>query len=399
MAVGTAGSAVVFAGLTVIIALLGLLVVGIPFLSVMGIGAAFAVLIAIGIAVTLLPALMGLAGHRLVPRTGSRAWRRAQPVTDELVEGKRQKVALGQRWVRGVMKHPVLASIGVIAVLGTLAIPALSLDLNVPDGGSEPSGSTQREAYDLVTERFGPGFNGPLVVAVDITQTTDIINDLDGIREKLTGLDDVAYVQQGFPDTGLDTAIIQVTPESAPDSAETKDLVQAIRDLAPAIEKEYDTPISVTGTTAVAIDISNRLSAALLPFALVVVGLSIILLMIVFRSVLVPLKAALGFLLSVVASFGVVVAIFQWGWGADLLHVENPGPILSFLPILLMAVLFGLAMDYEVFLVSGMREEFVHTGDARRAVEKGFAGAARVVTAAASSCSSSSSPSCRRAPA
>ncbi len=382
IAVGTAGSAVVFAGVTVIIALLGLLVVGIPFLSVMGIGAAFAVLVAIAIAVTLLPALMGLAKGRLAPREGSRAWRRAQPVQDA-VEGKRQKVALGQRWVRGVMKHPVIASIGVVALLGTLAIPALSLDLNVPDGGSEPSGSTQREAYDLVTEGFGPGFNGPLIVAVDITQTTDILNDLDGIRDKLATLDDVAYVQQGFPDEGLDTAIIQVTPESAPDSAETKELVQAIREMAPDIESEFDTPISVTGTTAVAIDISNRLSAALLPFALVVVGLSIILLMIVFRSVLVPLKAALGFLLSVVASFGVVVAIFQWGWGADLLHVENPGPILSFLPILLMAVLFGLAMDYEVFLVSGMREEFVHTGDARRAVEKGFAGAARVVTAAA----------------
>ncbi|NYF11470.1 RND superfamily putative drug exporter [Leifsonia sp. AK011] len=383
MAVGTAGSAVVFAGVTVIIALLGLLVVGIPFLSVMGVGAAFAVLVAIFIAVTLLPALMGLAKHRLIPREGSRAWRRAQPVIDEVVEGKRQKVALGQRWVRGVMKRPVLASIGVVALLGTLAIPALSLDLNVPDGGSEPTGSTQREAYDLVTEGFGPGFNGPLIVAVDITQTTDILNDLDGIRDKLATLDDVAYVQQGFPDEGLDTAIIQVTPESAPDSTETKELVQAIRDMAPEIDSEFDTPISVTGTTAVAIDISNRLSAALLPFALVVVGLSIILLMIVFRSVLVPLKAALGFLLSVVASFGVVVAIFQWGWGADLLHVENPGPILSFLPILLMAVLFGLAMDYEVFLVSGMREEFVHTGDARRAVEKGFAGAARVVTAAA----------------
>ena len=399
MAVGTAGSAVVFAGVTVIIALLGLLVVGIPFLSVMGIGAAFAVLVAIGIAVSLLPAMMGLAKGRLAPKAGSRAWRRAQAVhavgdaapsqsaevatqTDEK-PAKPIKPALGQRWVRGVMKHPVLASIGVVALLGTLAIPALSLDLNVPDGGSEPSGSTQREAYDLITEGFGPGFNGPLIVAVDITQTVDILDDLDGIRDQLATLDDVAYVQQGFPDEGLDTAIIQVTPESAPDSQETKELVQAIRDMAPDIEAEFDTPISVTGTTAVAIDISNRLSAALLPFALVVVGLSIILLMIVFRSVLVPLKAALGFLLSVAASFGIVVAIFQWGWGADLLHIENPGPILSFLPIILMAVLFGLAMDYEVFLVSGMREEYVHTGDARYAVEKGFSGAARVVTAAA----------------
>ncbi|MGX5682587.1 MMPL family transporter [Schumannella luteola] len=379
MAVGTAGSAVVFAGVTVIIALLGLLVVGIPFLSVMGVGAAFAVLVAIGVAVTLLPALLGLAKGRLIPKEGSRAWKRAQVSTD----GGDKPRSMGQRWVRGVMKRPILATLGVVALLGTLAIPALSLDLNVPDGGSEPAGSTQREAYDLISEGFGPGYNGPLIVAVDITQTTDILDDLDAIRGKLEKLDDVAYVQQGFPDEGLDTAIIQVTPESAPDSAETKALVQAIRELAPEIEDEFDTPISVTGTTAVAIDISNRLTNALLPFALVVVGLSIVLLMMVFRSVLVPIKAALGFLLSVVASFGVVVAIFQWGWLAELLHVDNPGPILSFLPILLMAVLFGLAMDYEVFLVSGMREEFVHTGDARHSVEKGFAGAARVVTAAA----------------
>jgi RND superfamily putative drug exporter len=375
MAVGTAGSAVVFAGLTVIIALLGLLVVGIPFLSVMGVGAAVAVLIAIGVATTLLPALLGLAKGRLAPKQGSRAWRRAQE------QGTTK--TMGTRWVTGVMKRPVLATLGVVAILGTLAIPALSLDLNLPDGGSEPAGSTQREAYDLVTQGFGAGYNGPLVVAVDITQTVDILDDLDGIADQLRGLDDVAYVSQGFPDDGLDTAIIQVTPESAPDSVQTKQLVQTIRDLAPGIEAEFDTPISVTGATAVGIDISTRLTNALVPFGIVVVGLSIVLLMMVFRSVLVPLKAAAGFLLSVVASFGVVVAIFQWGWLADLLHVENPGPILSFMPIVLMAVLFGLAMDYEVFLVSGMREEFVKTGDARFAVSRGFANGARVVTAAA----------------
>jgi len=377
MAVGTAGSAVVFAGLTVIIALLGLLVVGIPFLSVMGVGAAVAVLIAIGVATTLLPALLGLAKGRLAPKEGSRAWKRA------VAAEKGEQKTMGMKWVKGVMKRPILATLGVVAILGTLAIPALDLDLNLPDGGSQPAGSTQREAYDLVTEGFGPGYNGPLVVAIDITQTTDILDDLDAIGDQLRGLDDVAYVSQGFPDDGLDTAIIQVTPESAPDSKATKDLVQEIRDLAPSIEAQYDTPISVTGTTAVGIDISNRLTNALVPFGLIVVGLSIVLLMAVFRSVLVPIKAAVGFLLSVVASFGVVVAIFQWGWLADLLHVENPGPILSFMPIILMAVLFGLAMDYEVFLVSGMREEFVKTGDAKYAVAHGFANGARVVTAAA----------------
>jgi RND superfamily putative drug exporter len=378
MAVGTAGSAVVFAGVTVIIALLGLLVVGIPFLSIMGVGAAFAVLIAIGVATTLLPALLGLAGSRLTPKEGSRAHRRALANADES-----GRPSMGRRWVRGVMKVPVLASAAVVIVLGVLAIPAASLDLNLPDNGSEAADSTQRKAYDLITEGFGAGYNGPLVVAIDITQTTDILGDLESIGDDLAQLDDVAEVSQGIPDEGLDTAIIQVVPESAPDSLETKNLVQSIRDLAPEIEAEYDTPLSVTGYTAIGIDISKRLTDALIPFGLIVVGLSIVLLMMVFRSVLVPIKAALGFLLSVVASFGVVVAVFQWGWLADLIHVEQPGPILSFMPILLMAVLFGLAMDYEVFLVSGMREEFVRTGDARFAVERGFTNGARVVTAAA----------------
>lgn len=384
MAVGTAGSAVVFAGVTVIIALLGLLVVGIPFLSVMGVGAAVAVLIAIGVATTLLPALLGLAKGRLIPKEGSRAWKRAhigEVSTSSTTAGPHR--TMGLRWVTGVMKRPVLATLGVITILGTLAIPAMSLDLNLPDGGSQPVDSTQRKAYDLVSEGFGPGFNGPLIVAVDITQTVTIMEDLDSIGSQLRGLADVAYVSQGFPDEGLDTAIIQVTPSSAPDSLETKQLVQTIRDLAPSIAAKYDTPITVTGTTAIGIDISNRLTSALVPFGLIVVGLSIVLLMMVFRSVLVPIKAALGFLLSVVASFGVVVAVFQWGWLGDIIGVENPGPILSFMPIILMAVLFGLAMDYEVFLVSGMREEFVKTGDARYAVKHGFANGARVVTAAA----------------
>jgi RND superfamily putative drug exporter len=376
-AVGTAGSAVVFAGVTVIIALLGLLVVGIPFLSVMGVGAAFAVLVAMGVATTLLPALLGLAKGRLAPKPGSRTARRATAVQ----EGG--KPTMGLRWVKAVMRHPIFATIAVIGILGTVAIPALSMDLNLPDGGSQPVGSTQRQAYDQISKGFGPGYNGPLVVAVDITQTTNIQGDLAAIGKRLGALNDVAYVSQGIPDPGLDTAIIQVIPKSAPDAVQTKALVGKIRNLAPSIKKQFDTPISVTGATAVGIDISNRLTSALIPFGLIVVGLSVLLLMMVFRSVLVPIKAALGFLLSVVASFGVVVAIFQWGWLADLVGVAHPGPILSFMPILLMAVLFGLAMDYEVFLVSGMREEYVKTRDARSAVSHGFANGARVVTAAA----------------
>lgn len=375
VAVGTAGSAVVFAGATVIIALLGLLVVGVPFLSVMGVGAAFAVLIAIAAAVTLLPALVATAGAKLAPKEGSRAWHRAHPASDA-------PPTLGRRWVRGVMKRPIVTSVSVVALLGVLSIPAFSLDLNLPDGGSEPAGSTQREAYDLIAEGFGPGTAGPLLVTLDITQTTDILDDLAAIRAELEQVDGVASVSPGIPSPGLETAIFQVAPETAPDDPATKVVVADLRAAGESIEAEFGTPLAVTGVTAVGIDISTRLTGALIPFGLVVVGLSVILLMAVFRSVLVPVKAALGFLLSVGSAMGVTVAVFQWGWGAELLHAE-PGPILSFMPIILMAVLFGLAMDYEVFLVSGMREEFVRTGDARRSIEDGFANGARVVTAAA----------------
>ncbi|WAB81818.1 MMPL family transporter [Microcella daejeonensis] len=375
IAVGTAGSAVVFAGVTVIIALLGLLVVGIPFLSVMGVGAAVAVFIAIAAAVTLVPAMLGLAGAKLAPKEGSRAWKRAHPVAST-------RPTMGRRWVRGVMTRPIVTTVAVVAVLGTLSIPTFSLDLNLPDGGSEPAGSTQREAYDLIADAFGPGTAGPLLVTLDITQTVDVLEDLEAIRGELEQVEGVASVGQGIPSPGLETAILQVAPEFAPDAPETKQVVADIRAIADEIEDEYGTPLAVTGVTAVGIDISTRLTNALVPFALIVVGLSIVLLMAVFRSVLVPVKAALGFLLSVGTGMGVTVAVFQWGWGAELLHAE-PGPILSFMPIILMAVLFGLAMDYEVFLVSGMREEFVRTGDPQRSIEDGFANGARVVTAAA----------------
>ncbi|MGX5697876.1 MMPL family transporter [Agromyces soli] len=375
-AVATAGGAVVFAGLTVIIALLGLLVVGIPFLSVMGVGAAFAVLIAVLGAVTLLPALLGVLGRRLVPKPGSRAHRRAN-ADDE--GGPRP---MGRRWVDTVLKAPVVFVLVVVGLLGAAAVPALSLDLNLPSAATDPEGSSTREAYDMISEGFGPGYNGPLIVTVDITQTTDIFDDLDAIGARIGELDDVAYVGQGLPNQTVDTAIIQVIPESAPDDPATKALVQNIRDLEPGIESDFGTPIAVTGYTAVSIDISQRLSDALVPFALIVVGLSIVLLLIVFRSVFVPVKAALGFLLSAFGAIGVTVAVFQWGWLGDLLHI-TPGPILSFLPILLMAVLFGLAMDYEVFLVSGMREEYVKTREPRRSIVHGFQHAARVVTAAA----------------
>jgi RND superfamily putative drug exporter len=373
--VGTAGNAVVFAGITVIIALLGLFLVGIPFLSVMGASAAGAVAIAIVAAITLLPALMGIMGEKLRPQPGSGAAQLALAGPD--------KPSLGRRWVRMVMKRPLLVTLISIVGLGTLALPALTLDLNLPGGGQEPLESTQRKAFDHISEGFGPGYNGALLISVDITGSEDIMDDLDALRDEMAGVPGVEFVSQGFPSPGLDTGIIQVIPQYAPDSRETKALVADLRDRIPDWEASFGTPMAITGFTAIGVDLSQRIQNALLPFGVVVVGLSILLLLAVFRSLVVPIKAALGFVLSVTGAFGVVVAVFQWGWLGSLTGVDTPGPILSFMPIILMAVLFGLAMDYEVFLVSGMRERQVHTGDWRYAIEEGYASAARVVTSAA----------------
>ena len=374
-AVGTAGNAVVFAGLTVIIALLGLFLVGIPFLSVMGASGALAVAIAILAAITLLPALMGLMGEKLRPRSGSAASR--------LTLGSTDRPTVGRRWVRTVMRRPLLVSIACLVGLGSLALPALELDLNLPGGGQEPVESTQRKAFDHISDGFGPGYNGVLLVAVDLTGSDSIMEDLDDLRDVLEPIPGVAVVSDAFPSPGLDTGIIQVTPEFAPDSPETKALVADIRDQVPEWEATWGNSIAITGFTAIGVDLSQRIQDALIPFGIVVVGLSILLLLAVFRSLVVPVKAAFGFVLSVTAAFGVVVAIFQWGWFSSLIGVDTPGPILSFMPIILMALLFGLAMDYEVFLVSGMRERHVHTGDWRYAIEEGYSSAARVVTAAA----------------
>jgi RND superfamily putative drug exporter len=418
--VATAGAAVVFAGLTVIIALLGLLVVGIPFLSVMGVAAAFAVFAAVSIAITLLPAIMGIAKKKLAPKPGSRAARRAiaaashddgettdaRPAAAGAPTGssapsaatalapapaaapapapaKPAKPSLGGRWVGLVMKAPIVFIVAVIGLLGFASIPAFSLDLNLPTAASQPEGDSSRIAYDTIADKFGAGYNGTIVVVADITQTTDIQNDLEGIRSDLEAVDGVATVGPGLPDETLDTAIFQVVPTTAPDAPETKALVERLREMKGEVEDQYGIPFTVSGQTAVAIDVSNQLSNALIPFGILVIGLSILLLAMVFRSIAVPIKAALGFALSVGASFGVTVAVFQDGLFADLLGVHSTGPIISFLPILLMAILFGLAMDYEVFLVSGMREEYVKTKDARRAVRIGFQHGARVVTAAA----------------
>jgi putative drug exporter of the RND superfamily len=390
-ATGTAGSAVVFAGLTVVIALSGLAVVGIPFLTVMGVGAAGTVLVAVLVALTLLPALLGFAGPRLAPRPGSRAARR------ELADAQESTGAggsMGARWTRLITRRPLLTVLAVLAGLVALAVPAPQLQLALPDNSTAAPESPERQAYDLISDNFGPGLNGPLVVLVsDLDPATaeqavgSIAVAIGGTPtgtpgEFQGGLDDVAFAQPTLLPDGT-TAIVTVIPESGPQAEETNALVADLRDLAPDLEEQTGADLAVTGQTAVAIDVSDRLGDALLPFAVVVVGLALVLLLLVFRSILVPIKAAVGFLLSVGASFGAVVAVFQWGWFDDVLGVPATGPVISFLPVLLMAVLFGLAMDYEVFLVSRMREEYVHGAEPREAVVTGARHAARVVVAAA----------------
>jgi putative drug exporter of the RND superfamily len=392
-ATGTAGSAVVFAGLTVVIALAGLAVVQIPFLTVMGLGAAGTVLVAVLVALTLLPALLGFAGARMAPRPGSRTARRELAAAGSDAGGAARSA--GERWARLVTRRPLVTVLVTLAALVMLAVPAPQLSLALPDNSSAAEDTTQRQAYEMVSEFFGPGVNGPLVLLLDdldpatAAQTAQqVAVEIGGRPVGLTGrfeggLDGVAYaVPQPLPE-GSPAALVTVIPDTGPQDEATGELVADLRERAPAIEESTGAEVAVTGQTAVAIDVSDRLQGALLPFALVVVGLALVLLLLVFRSILVPIKAAVGFLLSVAASFGAVVAVFQWGWLSGLFGVDTTGPVISFLPVILIAVLFGLAMDYEVFLVSRMREEYVHGAAPRTAVVTGARHASRVVVAAA----------------
>ncbi|WP_326750767.1 MMPL family transporter [Streptomyces sp. NBC_01635] len=374
-ATGTAGSAVVFAGATVVIALAGLSVVGIPFLSVMGLAAAGTVAVAVLVALTLLPAFLSFAGKKILPRKQRHAGGGGHTAEDgPVAEG------FGFTWGRLVTKLRIpLLVIGILG-LGALTLPAQDMRIALPDAGTAAEGSPAREAYDLTSEGFGEGFNGRLVAVVNgedaqstgaaAEKATALIKDTDGI---LT----VAPPQLNEQGT---TALLAIIPEAGPTAVATEDAVHDIRDRVADIE---GADIALTGATALGIDVSEKLADALPVYLLLVVGLSILLLMLVFRSLLVPLKAALGFLLTVGATFGITVAIFQEGHLAGLVGVDTPGPLVSFLPILLIGILFGLAMDYEVFLVSRMREDFVHGADPQEAMVSGMGHNARVVTAAA----------------
>ncbi|MER5533045.1 MMPL family transporter [Streptomyces mirabilis] len=431
LAVGTAGSAVVFAGLTVVIAMTGLTVVGIPYLTAMGLAAAGAVLIAVLVATTLLPAVLGFAGTRLTPGPGSRAMRREQAVggagedadggagdsvvsatsanvpsgtgdnvasgTGEIVAsrtGERGMSRTGEhvagtaanaaeRWFRLVTRRPLLTLVAVVASLGALAWPAHDMRLALPDNGTAPSSSSQRIAFDRVGEKLGPGFNGPLLVLADTSHSSDPTTAAQHVAATIGELPDVATVGKPVANPATHTALIQVIPDSEPSDPATKTLVNTIRDDRAAILRDTGATVQVTGSTAVSVDVAAKLNSALIPFAAVVIGLSLLLLLLVFRSLVVPLKAAAGFLLSIAATLGAVVGVVQLGHLGSLIGVDTTGPVSSFLPIILLAVLFGLAMDYEVFLVSRMRESYLRTGNPLGAVHGGARHSGRVVTAAA----------------
>ncbi|MFD3332369.1 MMPL family transporter [Streptomyces sp. NPDC058700] len=374
-AVGTAGSAVVFAGLTVVIALVGLAVVNIPMLTKMGFAAAGTVVIAVLIALTLIPAMLGFAGDKVLGRRQRKGAKggdaAATGATAQVGTAQADKPNGGTRWARFVIRRPVMVLVVGVLGLGAIALPAASLEMGLPDDGAKPTSTSERRAYDTLSDGFGPGFNGPLLVVVDGDKAT-----ADRAVSTIKGLEGWAAVTPATPNKAGDAAMITVVPKDRPSSVATESLVHDIRDAT-------GDDVLVTGATAMNIDFSQKMNDALVPYLALVVGLAFLLLTLVFRSVLVPLKAALGFLLSVVAALGAVVAVFQWGWLGSLFGVEQTGPIMSMMPIFMVGVVFGLAMDYEVFLVTRMREAYVHGERPGEAIVTGFRHSARVVTAAA----------------
>ncbi|MFJ4689366.1 MMPL family transporter [Streptomyces sp. NPDC088789] len=390
LAAGTAGSAVVFAGLTVIIALAGLAVVDIPILTKMGLAAAGTVAIAVLIAVTFVPALLGFAPRRVLRVADRRLVRTRKPLSARRLRKSEKKAAklaartkpnLSSRWASFVVRHPLTVLVLAVVGLGALALPATKLELGLPGEGTMATDTTQRRAYDLLSDSFGPGFNGPLTVTVQGDDAAGAAERAGEALKKTAGVDSVSA--PSINKAG-DTAILSVVPVTGPTDASTERLVKDIRaDAASLAASAGATSILVTGQTALFIDFSQTLSDALVPYLALVVGLAFLLLLLVFRSVLVPLKAALGFLLSVSAALGALVAVFQWGWAADFFGIEQTGPIMTTMPIFMIGVVFGLAMDYEVFLVTRMREAYVHGVRAKESVVTGFHHSGRVVAAAA----------------
>ena len=373
LAVGTAGSAVVFAGLTVVIGLAGLFVVGVPMLTKMGLAAAGAVVIAVLVALTLVPAMLGIFPKAVLSRSARK--------------GKAHKTAKNGRWGAGWARFVIrgrvpLLLLGVIG-LGVVAVPITALHLGSQDNGYLATSTTERRAYDDLAKAFGPGSNGPLTVVVDAEGSQDAKKAVAEIGSGIVSTPGVVSISQPRYDAAGNVAVFSVIPSTGPSDQKTVDLVNTIRGERADLQSNTGATYMVTGATASDIDSATKVKHALLPYLAVVIGLAIVLLLLVFRSVLIPFKAAAGFLLSVLAAIGAVVAVFQWGWLAQLIGVHQTGPIMTLMPIFMVGIIFGLAMDYEVFLVSRMREAHAHGADARSAITEGFRSSSRVVSAAA----------------
>jgi RND superfamily putative drug exporter len=369
-AIDTSGRAVLFAGGTVVISLLGLFLIGVSFIRGLAVGASLAVLFVMAAAVTLLPAVLGFVGYTIDKFALPGAKKRVDP-----------EQSVWARWARSLQRRPWLALLGGLLVLLILAIPFLSLRLGVADSGNDPTKFTTRRAYDLLTDGFGPGFNGPLLLASDVSTPAQAAA-AQQLRSAIQQDPDVAAVPVvRTSDKGV---MLVVVPKSAPQDAATTELVHRLRDdVVPAATSGTGLDVHVGGQTAIGVDLADTLGQRL-PFMFVAILLmSFILLMLVFRSILVPLKAVIMNLLSIGAAYGVIVAIFQWGWGANLIAIGKEGPIEAWVPMMLFAIVFGLSMDYEVFLLSRIKEEYDVHHDNSRAVASGLAKTARLITAAA----------------
>jgi RND superfamily putative drug exporter len=371
-AVATAGQAVLFAGTTVVIAILGLFLAGLPAISSMGAAVALVVTVSMVAAITLLPGLLGLAGTKIDKLAIHRKSHVVKPAEQ----------TLSGRWAHHVGSHPVRYAVMSLGALCAIAVPALSMRIGTPDDGNAPKDTTQRTAYDQLAAGFGPGFNGPIQVVVEVPAAADKAV-VERIHDALQADPGVAAVTAPVFNPAGDTAVLTANPTTAPQDERTDQLVRHLRaDVLPATVSGTDVKVSLTGQ-AMLTDLTDRITSRLPLFIAAVVAMSFLLLMIVFRSILVPLKAALMNLLSIAAAYGVLVAVFQWGWGASLIGLHSTMPINPFLPLIMFAILFGLSMDYEVFLLSRVREEYVATGDNHEAVVRGLSSTARVITSAA----------------
>jgi len=377
-AVATAGSAVFFAGLTVMVALAGLSIIGVDFLTTMALVAAGTVLIAVLIALTLLPALLGFVGEHVVsPQQRAKHEARAARVeasSDHRAHG------LAVRWATWVSRRRWWVTGGAVVVLLALAVPFTRMDLNLPSDGTANLSTTARQSYDAVTHGFGEGFNGPLVVVAESDQpfTGD---SLTAVKTTLVDVDHVTgVIPSGLSQDGR-TAVFSVIPDAGPTAQTTVDLVHELR--SPDLSSAAGATLGVTGAAAINIDMSGILGDALVPYIIVIVVISLIILLLVFRSIFVPLTATLGFVLTIGGALGMTTAVFQWGWLHQVLGFDTPGPILSFLPMIITGILYGLAMDYQMFVVSSMRESHVHGHPGVAGVIDGFRSASRVVVAAA----------------